>query len=991
MEPGPNKKSWHQKRMGPAPFASFEDLSDETVSPEEKEINVIRLPGISEDLTPSPDVETRRHPGISLVSQLTVRESTSPSTSPNSMHQCGSKMKLGNTPRIDISRASSSSHYDSRDSSPEREIIFESSDPNSTKLGLGFKEDDALELRLSTEELDFHDVAETKTHIYKHRSASPEFDELCINNNYTSNNRKDSQCSDVILLSISGRTSRLSSIGSQGSGQSRLSNASHISVTSGHSAYSQCSSPHKTLLETSFCGFKSSQTNIMTDFSDPKGDTDLEKAILSRNHNSTEAIVAEGLVRKAPPIKIESATPLKQKSTENKLDDKPKLPRRIVSKSGVEYIYIPLKGPLPADDSVEKSALEVSRREPRPSSSSSSSHNKPRRKAERSSSRTPAKATEKKTEHTRRPTPDTLDRIQTVTEPKYIRIRLKPDHCYEDYDPSKETKITKTSNLSLSLHSPTVGHADNSFHVIQHHARSLTNSPKLLRKEPGGISPSQSLPRRNSFATLFRSGSDVSSSSKTKRKTTFTGCIEVRHRKNTSACVSSNESVDSKGKQKSVLSLFKFSNKDKSKSAEATPEKINRTPAKPRPTRQEKPDKPLQSESIRIPLHSPNYYEEKSLLQEVQTSSQDSQVTVVEVEPPHKPKIDMVPVSEETIQIVEAISVEISKKTDLAAKEKEVVEQNNEQPKNDVATTVITVEVEATQSDKDILNFPRELSGLSPKEEIDVKNLSLDLTDSLKNVEAQSVGSFEGHNSSESERDMEIEKEYRKCDKPLLSTNESVESERKAVISQQNSFEDELPYVPTTLPQERSAALPILPIRQRSALDMSTCSIERPRSTTPIHSSGLDSFVDSFEVKFEPTASVVTTCPEKLKISLPRAESCKAKCQSEEVLRELKRGKLRNEKTIDVPPPLPAKGIQKSWINFEEVPERRKPPKRIQTIPSRGQIDITGLVKDNIVYTYVNPEECKCECHEHKEGDAKVIQKDEELLSTEKNGAHVAR
>lgn len=65
------------------------------------------------------------------------------------------------------------------------------------------------------------------------------------------------------------------------------------------------------------------------------------------------------------------------------------------------------------------------------------------------------------------------------------------------------------------------------------------------------------------------------------------------------------------------------------------------------------------------------------------------------------------------------------------------------------------------------------------------------------------------------------------------------------------------------------------------------------------------------------------------------------------------------------PPPLPPKGIQKEWINFEEIPERRKPPKRIQTIPSRGNIEVPeSVLQENVVYSYVNPEDCKCECHE---------------------------
>ncbi|GLH15516.1 Uncharacterized protein GBIM_19956, partial [Gryllus bimaculatus] len=60
------------------------------------------------------------------------------------------------TPRIDISRASSSSHPDSnsRDSSPERELFAGDASAGGARLAAGFRED-AADLRSSTEELDF--------------------------------------------------------------------------------------------------------------------------------------------------------------------------------------------------------------------------------------------------------------------------------------------------------------------------------------------------------------------------------------------------------------------------------------------------------------------------------------------------------------------------------------------------------------------------------------------------------------------------------------------------------------------------------------------------------------------------------------------------------------------------------------------------------------------------------------------------------------------
>lgn len=148
-----------------------------------------------------------------------------------------------------------------------------------------------LDLRSSTEELDFQD-AQSKTKC-RTRPQSPSYQDDSV----LGHNRKDSQSSDIVLLSISGRTSRLSSIGSQGSAQSRISNASHLSVMSGQSGTSRSPSPHKMLLETSFCGTKPPKVKAASaDESGTKNEPeDLEKVLLSRKHDPTEAIFAEGI------------------------------------------------------------------------------------------------------------------------------------------------------------------------------------------------------------------------------------------------------------------------------------------------------------------------------------------------------------------------------------------------------------------------------------------------------------------------------------------------------------------------------------------------------------------------------------------------------------------------------------------------------------------------------------------------------------------------
>lgn len=134
----------------------------------------MRLPGIREDATPNTpalqDTEKEfTYAGISLVGAA-VSASPPMSTTPQS-----SKLQAPSTPRIDISRASSSSHHeDSRDSTPEREL-FEGHEPASAKLGLGFREEGTLDLRSSTEELDFQDP-QSKNKM-RSRPASPSLHE----------------------------------------------------------------------------------------------------------------------------------------------------------------------------------------------------------------------------------------------------------------------------------------------------------------------------------------------------------------------------------------------------------------------------------------------------------------------------------------------------------------------------------------------------------------------------------------------------------------------------------------------------------------------------------------------------------------------------------------------------------------------------------------------------------------------------------------------
>ena len=74
------------------------------------------------------------------------------------------------------------------------------------------------------------------------------------------------------------------------------------------------------------------------------------------------------------------------------------------------------------------------------------------------------------------------------------------------------------------------------------------------------------------------------------------------------------------------------------------------------------------------------------------------------------------------------------------------------------------------------------------------------------------------------------------------------------------------------------------------------------------------------------------------------------------------------------PPPLPPrKGSTQQWIDFESIPEKRKPPKRITTLPQAESVDDKAPMA-GVVYNYVKPEECQCECHESEREGGKQTQ-----------------
>lgn len=232
--------------------------------------------------------------------------------------------------------------------------------------------------------------------------------------------------------------------------------------------------------------------------------------------------------------------------------------------------------------------------------------------------------------------------------------------------------------------------------------------------------------------------------------------------------------------------------------------------------------------------------------------------------------------------------------------------------------------------------------------------------------------------SSESELDSELQSSELTV-KHLRNPVGTVEEESARLV-EQGSF-DELPYVPTTLPEERPVGIAIVPVKERSLMEMKTCPVERPRSTTPLNPCHLEEYCGFSPQAEDHDGRIVRG--EKLRISLPRKEAKEKPSKSPRRTSNTSgkswfefaeqgignvgsdRSDTRNSNPDEDPPPLPPRKPQNvsQWINFENIPEKRKQPKRITTLPNK-ESSYDKNAPHQIQYNYVNPDECQCECHE---------------------------
>ncbi|KAL6436206.1 hypothetical protein ACFW04_004651 [Cataglyphis niger] len=984
--------SAHQKKLGPAPIASFEDLSDEVENGEST--TAVTAAAVA-------PAAAGRMPGIIEV--------TTPATP-------GSSLKTPSTPRIDISRASSSSHHEdsnSRDSSPERELLAGADPPPGCKLTLGYKED-AQDLRSSTEELDLQDPVheqDLKRESKRRKRKEVDGSQSDYSGKQLDRERKDSNCSEICLLNISGRTSRLSSVGSQGSGVS--GKLSVVSATSSRSP-----SPHKCLLETSFCGSKPTLADNLIEPSKPETD-DLEKILLKREADTTKALIPESI--KVPMVggnlKPDPLDKPRRRGREERKEifkREVEITKRFLEKANIEVPII--------KKSCEQQESMIMQQQQQQSTKTQVQEVQKPVTLDFNDKR-------KKTQNFKeivQTTPTTSSFTGSPKLPRHQKVRDLEGSRTPSPSSRKSSFAslfkTKTDGCVLSPESPSPSTKPR---------RSLTSKLKDTTESLRSRSKSRERVSIDKGSTLKKDSknkgmfsSTLSLFKKRERKKSYDEAIAASCDIDAHSGIE-HPSLESIGRVEFTFDMEKERNRqDDSIFISLHADDRNYEEALP-------------SESVSIPLETPT-----KLLDEYESEEPRTSSIITEVSIEHHPASSSIAkvrteaqIETKTTTMVTAqstsrsssrdnlLSQSVSKDSQISKRDSEINTQTNKMIetsplvkssiKTEIKSEFKSADLRLLSSDsskestgkKPDVTKPKRKSRESQQQSIPPERIDndasiqqkkessresaraaqdikrSDLLDEVSNkdglVKTPSMISDLDHNSSESERDSEIEFIRNKVEKMA----EELPDERKGLFYEE-SFEEDLPYIPTTLPLEKSVAVPILPVKQRLQ-EVRTIPIERPRSTTPINPTLLDEFVMQ--------TSLDERRVERMKISLPREDSFKLKSPRRQYASTMNtftefagrvppdggRKSIITHGKSPSPPPLPPRAPAaattttvaattattrpSNWINFEEIPEKRKAPKRIQTIP-RPEDEIAKTIAGG--YSYVQPEECKCECHE---------------------------
>ncbi|XP_051157255.1 uncharacterized protein LOC127279132 isoform X2 [Leptopilina boulardi] len=862
----PKEDNNYHLKFGQAPMASFEDFNDEAD-------NV----------------------GIGRVTITTTKSS----------------LQTSSTPRIDISRASSSSHHEdscnSRESSPERELLAGGEPPDGCKIRLNYKEDDQ-DLRSSTEELDLPDpIHEQDFKREAKRSTKRLKDDKLHSEYYISmkaqeRERKDSNCSEIILLNISGRTSRLSSVGSQGSGHSgKMSVASNVS--------SRSPSPHKCLLETSFCGHSPTQFNNIEPTKIES--EDIEKILLEREADTTKALIpsdikVQTMGGKFKPDPLDKPRRRGREERKEFFRREVEITKKVLEEANIEVRVI--RKELQEDTQKENSENELLKTT---GDSYSSMHNL----------------------HTmRRGTSGSIrdsDVDSKDTKKNSFVSLFKGKHGSEFTEPQSPCICSKTRRNSLVKRK---GSFDNlkKFHKCREKLSTDQGRPVTIETRSRSLF--------SSTLSIFR---------KKERKKNFEA---------TSKNEENNEKVTYSTlnclKDKELSSKLDENSTDNQIKIQYCSTKFNES------------EKVLPSESISMPIESPTQlleeYDLQHRLDKNYNTTENSNISI-KVDTHCRMKYSPKYVGQEASNNLEISAptsneIECKEHTNPDCDDHNFVlnfgsaKRGNLRVKRRCKENQERIDISSEDSIESVYascqKIQRRKHLIHEQDQMSLQFLN-QMQKERNELELE-------HNSSESEKDSEIEFIKQKSARCIEGASDEGRS-----LFYDESFEEDYCVLPATIVKENDKCFNMLPTRGRQ-LELRTVPIERPRSATPINPTLLDNFVMH--------TSLDEPCTEKMKIFLPKAEHCKTKSHRKmsantfiEFAGKVQDNVQKNINKNSRSPSIPLKLLNaqpSNWINFDEIPEKRRIPKRIQTIPQAEEED---KIK---TFNYVQPEECRCNCHD---------------------------
>ncbi|XP_063588952.1 serine/arginine repetitive matrix protein 1-like [Penaeus indicus] len=934
-----------QRRMGPAPLASFEDLSmDKTTSdssPEER----THLPDIGEE--------------------------TSTATTPVTP-VAKTALSVPASPRIRVSAASSSSPHetDSKESTPEKELF-------SGYAKSGFCEDMAADLHSSTEELDADEEEQQR----KRRDRACKLAELERREEALRTadlNRKGSSSSvlsDGLLPVTSGHSSRLSSLGSIGSAR-------------------RSPSPHKMLLETSFCGSRPIQQPSI-DLEDPPVTT---TKIMNFTVEKIERVKSPMEARPPDIFRSSPSTVLPQRQ-EDIIMAVEAIPASEFqpSKSEILMAVPPPRKQVEAQTAPKK--LDAVR-------DSQDNTAKPRSPREQKSTQPPkspqaVQATKQAQQEKQADQLEPQQQRQPLSSPRSPRSPRMPKKVpvpqVPDLKDLPKTSPTPSASSSAAVTATTPEHPN-----ARSFSTTPTASPRASRRrrtrgedmESGSSSPSVS--RKSSFSNLFRKSDAVmspvtpDSPGSSGRKSPFSQFIksakkEFRSRSRSRSRSKSREREleDDTHDRRGVLSIFrpKTKKKDSEKTTKGSEKSISSSDAKLNEA----------ITNVEFTFNDDGKYQPSSfgLIRQESEMSRAIKEPLRGVPPPSEgepeaPKQDMISSRDSSYNELSSIMSPDGKPAEKAAppETKDVSEKDKREQIDDddvfekpaeVKPTIPSPSIDRAQKEKKSEEPVLEKPHLPPKQKDRPEELTVAAPDQ-----------YDADSRSESERESEIEYLKTKAKQQQAAESgvplDSPDVENKGLVSQDSGEDGELPYVPTTLPTERPLAAPIIPVKERPPHLRTTQSIDRPRSTTPLITGLLE--------EYKQVAGTPEGEPEKMMINIPQSgpvkvlptkspkrqtskswdDFCQEGLRSPRQLRKQYREARMKVSEDDIPPPLPPKVRSparspvsqppptppaesptqdtgssrgtpdgaKSWINFDEMPEIvLKPVRQIKTVPPR--------------------------------------------------------